>query len=51
MLAKDRGWRGGLKGFLEAKYCCILKKRKEKGGKISGLLMSLPVNRLNTDQL
>ena len=45
MLAKDWGWRRGLKGFFEAKYCYILKKRKEKGGKISGPLMTLPVNR------
>ena len=34
-----------MKGILEAKYCYILKKRKEKGGKISGPLMTLPVNR------
>ena len=35
MLVKDWGWRRGLKGFLEAKYCYILKERKEKGVKIS----------------
>ena len=39
------GRKGGSKGILEAKYCYILKKRKEKGSKISGPLMSLPVNR------
>ena len=32
MLAKDWGWRRGLKGFLEAKYSYILKKRKEQAG-------------------
>ena len=42
--SKGLGLEGGLKGFLEAKYCYILKKRKEKGGEIIGPLMSSPGN-------